>query len=311
MGKTELTVKDFAKLFGIKQIDIPRNCRALIASYNFKYQDVAPAKRDEIITQVLKKVDSGKLSVSGKMKKIRWEEGWKETFNDFVKSKYNLKTLVPKYMRPNQPVRLFGKYVLPVDPTFELNWFDVFRCWIFKKYFKNANMIYEFGCGTGYNVAVLAEIFSQKKIVGLDWAKGSIDIVSSLKREYGYNVEGNLFDIFAPDTNLKIENQSGVLTVDALEQIGSDFKNFLDYIIHNKPQVCVHIEPLYELYKEEKLFDYLAMKFHKKRNYLKGFLPYLQDLEVKKFIEIIAVQKVEFGSLYHDAYSYVVWRPKP
>ena len=73
--------------------------------------------------------------------------------------------------------------------------------------------------------------------------------------------------------------------------------------------LCVHIEPIVELYDECNPLDFLAGVYHRKRGYLEGFLPHLQALERKKKIELLEVTKATFGGIHHMAYSVIVWRP--
>src|SRR3989344_9010896 len=115
-----LTEKDFANLVGSSAHDLPGVCRELLAKYDLSYKRVSIKKRDEIILNVLKKINSEELSVSGGGNKQRWKKGWRENLKNFIDNKYNLSELVPQYVRPNQPMRLFGQYVIPTDPKFEL-----------------------------------------------------------------------------------------------------------------------------------------------------------------------------------------------
>jgi hypothetical protein len=69
------------------------------------------------------------------------------------------------------------------------------------------------------------------------------------------------------------------------------------------------MEPLLDLYDEANLVDYLAIRYHKKRGYLNGFLPALRDLAAKGRVEILDMRRFYFGSFYHEGYSYVAWRP--
>jgi hypothetical protein len=49
--------------------------------------------------------------------------------------------------------------------------------------------------------------------------------------------------------------------------------------------------------------------YHRKRGYLSGFLPRLKSLEAEGRITILEAKRMFFGSLYHEGYSFVVWRP--
>ena len=59
-----------------------------------------------------------------------WQRGWAENLEG-LRDGEDLEALVPRYMRPGQPVRLDRDYVVPFDPRFELNWFQLLhpRTW--------------------------------------------------------------------------------------------------------------------------------------------------------------------------------------
>jgi len=307
----KLTLKDFASLFGTKIKDIPKECKDLITKTDFSYRKLEKDERNGVILKVLKKIETGEFSIAGKEKKNRWGKGWREILENFVAGNYDVRKLAPHYdLKPGRIIRINKDYVASKDSMLEMKWLNVFRIWIFKKYLKNADNIYEFGCGTGQNLVVLANLFSDKKLFGLEWVKPPLKIIKLLAQKNGYNVEGRLFDIFSPDNNLNFLPNSVVLTRAALEQIGSDYEKFLNFLLKKSPALCVNIEPMVELYDENNLVDYLAIKFHKKRNYLDGYLKKLYELRDKGRIEIIKVKRVAFGSLYLDPYSYIIWRPK-
>ena len=48
---------------------------------------------------------------------------------------------------------------------FELDYFRIYRLWLFEKYFKNYENIYEFGCGTGFNLLEGARLFKNKSFL--------------------------------------------------------------------------------------------------------------------------------------------------
>ena len=118
---------------------------------------------------------------------------------------------------------------------------------------------------------------------------------------------GKNFDFFTPDYDFKIENH-GVYTVAALEQIGVNFDNFLTYLITAKPKLCVHIEPLMELFDENNNIDAFCKNYCKKRNYLHGFATKLKELESKNIVEIIELKRNYIGSMFLEGYSVIAWR---
>lgn len=308
--KYSLTVKDLSKLLGINSSLIDPTTLHLFNKYNFNYFKSSTQEKESVFLNVIKKVYSNSLSKSGKYRKDEWEKGWQENLENFRKSNYDLNELVPKYIRPNQTLRLFYQYVQPEDPRFELHWYNVFRNWIFSAYLKDVKNIYEFGCGSGYNLSILANLFPRKKIVGLDWVESSKNIVNNMANSHNLNVKGYVFNMFEPDYKLKIEEDSAVITLGGLEQLGKNYKKFSQYILKNSPQICIHMEPFYEIYNSDILFDHLAIEYIKKRNYLYGYIDHLKKLESQQKIKIIKLQRVQLGSLFHEGYSYVIWTPK-
>ena len=73
----------------------------------------------------------------------------------------------------------------------------------------------------------------------------------------------------------------------ALEQIGTNFEPFLQFILEQKPSLFVHVDSILEWYDENSLMDYLAAKFCRKRKYLEGYSPRLEQLEKEAKIEIL------------------------
>ena len=154
----------------------------------------------------------------------------------------------------------------------------------------------------------MARLFPDKLLHGLDWVESSKNILDRLSPKFGGRLHGHIFDMFSPNPEIPFGSTSALFTAGALEQLGTRFDVFLDFILQRKPQICVHLEPIYELYNEDVLFDYVAARFSLARNWLRGFLPRLNELESQGLIEIIKVKRT-VGSFFHDGYSIVVWRP--
>lgn len=305
-----LSLNDFGELFGTDTEDIGRYCPDGIGELDFRYRKLAPAERDYLILSILKKIDSYDLPTSGQNRKADWERGWEENLREFIDSGYDFGKLVPKYFKKNVPVRLNGDYVMPVDSDFVLNCTKVFRNWLFGKYFKGVNSIYEFGCGSAAHLAFLATIYPDKKLYGLDWARPSQEIIRLLAEHYGWKIEGHYFDIFAPDPNLHLDVNSVVFTFGAMEQVGTQHEVFLQFLLRESPFLCINVECLLELYNPSYLTDYLACKYHERRNYLRGYLTRLRELESEGHIEILKTHHQRFGNIYNDSHSYVIWKPR-
>lgn len=305
----ELTVKNFAYLIGTSVDDIPAECQHLLSCHDFRYEVLTGHAHDAMLVDVLKKIDSGKLSVTGKEKQPVWESGWSENLQDFIANGYNIEDLVPKYYRPGQPLRIDRTYARGYAPCFEYNFFKVLRTWIYTKYLKDAGSVYEFGCGPGHNLVALAKQHPEKNLYGFDWARSSVELVNKIADVYKLNITGRLFDMFSPDDSVQFADSSAVITMGALEQLGDNYGAFLQFLLRKAPAQCVHVEPLCELYDENELLDYIAIKHHKKRNLLGNLLESLRQLESRGKIEIVKIQRVLVGGLLEDGWSYVVWKP--
>jgi hypothetical protein len=308
-NQSTLTVADFCRLLGIEAGQLPEDCRNLFGQKDYRYRILSAEERDAVLVDVLKRIESDQFSLAGKEGKPRWERGWSENLESFLQHGRTLSSLVPKYIRPNQPARLEQKYVLPVDPKFELNWYEVFRLWLFRTYLHGVENVYEFGCGSGFNLAVMASLYPEKSYYGLDWAGASRDIVNELARSFGWKMKGLLFDFFEPNAEVKVAPHSAIVTIGALEQTGSGYEAFLRYLLLSSAEVCVHIEPIIEWYDADNLVDYAAIRFHKKRKYWEGFPARLSELEKEGKVQILKMKRSHFGSLYLEGYSQIIWRP--
>jgi hypothetical protein len=305
-GRT-LDADTFALLFGTTRDDIIAKCGELIPSLDFNYEIVTAPEQDAITLDVLKAVDNGNFKVSGKERINDWEQGWQENLDAFVESGYDISSLAPKYISKYEISRLFQQYIRPHDGFFELNYYTVYRQYLFSTYLSQADSIFEFGCGTGYNMAIMSSLFPRKRIMGLDWAESSVKIADMLGSRLNAPISGRRFDYFHPDLSLDIPPGSAVITLNSLEQIGGDYSAFLDFIIAKKPAICINAEPFLEMYDENNLIDYLAIRYHKQRNYLCGYYSALKQLECDGKILIEKAQRVPVGNYFHEGYSFIVW----
>lgn len=303
----KLDIGGCAKLFGATQKEITDTCGAILSAKDFRFVVIDKEEEEKTLLDVIKTIDSS-LSVSGKGRQDDWENGWSENLQAFIESGYNLSLLTPKYMHKSNTRRLFSQYVRPLDSDFEVNFYIAYRHFLFKKYLSDYECIYEFGCGTGYNLVIMAQIFPHKDITGLDWATSSVRLVNEISLKYGYRLNGRFFDFFNPDYSLKVADHSAFITLNSLEQIGNDHDRFIQFILHKRPAICINSEPILELYDQNNLLDYLAVKYHCKRNYLNNYLSTLEKYEREGIIEILKVQRVHSGNMFHDGYSYVVWK---
>ncbi len=303
-----LTVADFANLFGIKPEEMPKACLDMIAKGNWAYAPYPQVERDHIILDFLRRIRDRQFSFVTEGDKDRWIKGWGENLEGFKKSG-DLDALTPKYIRPNMPVRLFGDFVKTEDPFFEKHWYAIFREWLLLTYVKGFDHIFEFGCGSGFNVARMAELYPKATVHGLDWAEPSVEIVENLRATKGLNVHGHQFDFFNPDYSLEVPPNSVVVTIGALEQTGDKNAAFMEFLMKKRPALIVHVEPTYDWYDPNSLVDHLAITAHELRNFWRGWHERLNGLQKQGKVEILKTKRAYFGSLVLEGFSQTIWRP--
>jgi hypothetical protein len=305
----QVKMDDFAASFGTTPDEFSSECVEAIEKSDFSYRKFEQPERDRIILEVLRKIQNDQQVIAAPERKDVWECGWAENLEMFKQSGCDPRSLVPKFLREKQAIRYNGDYILPTNPRFEYDYMTVFRIWLFQKYFSNMRHIYEFGCGTGLNLVLMAGLLSKCAYHGLDFVQSAVDLVNSIGDHHPWDIQGRLFDMIHPDREFKLDQGAGVLTFGALEQLASRFEAFIQYLLEQKPVVVVHVEPTIELYDEDVLFDHLAIEFHRKRGYSEKLLPYLQSLESENTIKLEKVKRLNFGSLFMEGYTYMIWTP--
>jgi hypothetical protein len=304
-----LSIAEIADLFGTTQDRLGVRIHDRIEACDWGYEPLVGEERDAVIVDLLGRIESRKSTTVANEDKSRWVEGWGENLKSFQDNKGDLDALIPKYIRAGQVVRLKGELVRTHEPNFELNWFSIFSEWFFSTQLSSYDEIYEFGSGSGINVATLAQMFPDKMIHGLDWAQPAVDIVESLRTIKGMRIQGRPFDFFHPDESVEFAPNSAVITIGAMEQTGTNWHEFIDFLLRKKPARVHHIEPIYEWYDPSRLVDYTAWKAHEVRNFWRGFPPRLLELERVGKVVIHRNKRAYFGSLVLEGYSQLIWSP--
>ncbi len=304
--KITLTVSDFERIFNEKLNDY---VKSKVEEYKFSYYDVTLDERDAYIKKIVSILLEQNIICSGRQRIEHWERGWAENLEK-ITSNPDFESIIPKYFGKYDIVRLNQKFIKPASKNFEYNMLGVILDWVFDKYIRDASLIYEFGCGTGYHLVRAREVNPTANLWGLDWTESSQKIIKKLALKMNdTKLFAHRFDFFNPDMNFLFEKDAVVYTVASLEQVGTEFDKFITYLLSNKPKLCIHVEPIAELLDENNLLDYLSIKYFKKRNYLDGFLTYLRQLESKGDIKILQAQRTYIGSFFIEGYSVVVWIP--
>ncbi len=260
-----------------------------------KYKLLNKKEEELAIIQILETLLDPSLPYSGKHRREQWEKGWNE----------NLKSgdVTPRYFGKYKVNRINQRFVVGNTKKFEQNMLYSIIDELTWKYLADKKDIYEFGCGTGHNLLRIQKINKTARLHGFDWVKSSQAIV----RKLGFNAKQ--FDFFEPDFSIGLQPDSAVITVAALEQVGTRFEQYLKYLLRNKPSIVVHIEPIPELLDPTNLLDYLSIKYMQKRKYLNGYLDTLRIMEKNGLIKILEARRSGVGSLFIDGYSIICWKP--
>lgn len=303
-----LGVEEMAAVLGVVPAALSPECVRRIETLDFAHTPLTGAAREDTLDRVMAILD-GDLAVSGPERLAVWERGWGDILARFEASGGDPAALTPHYFKPG-PMRLDGRYVQPRDPRFELNFVAVLHAWLAGGVLADASTVWELGCGPGHNLVGLAALLPGTRFVGLDWATPSQEILGRVRTALGIDVRGKHVDLFAPDPGLHLDAGAAVVTIGAMEQLGSRFAPFLEWLLRERPSICVHVEPLHETYDRTMLFDELAARYAEKRGYLQGYLPALRALAAAGRIEILHVKR-HLGSMMHDGWGTIVWRPLP
>jgi hypothetical protein len=301
----QVTYKDFEDILGF-EIDIDMKQR--IEDFNLQYRELTSDERDHYILNVIN-VLTNDITKSGEHRINEWENGWGENLLKFKETR-NINDLIPRYHGKNRIVRWMGDVVMPITENFDYKIHICLVDAILQHYLKNVKNVFEFGCGPAYHLIRMNQYDNTLNLNGSDWTTSSQKIISEINENLGTKINPFNFNFFKPNYDINIPENSGIYTVAALEQVGENFKNFVDFILEKKPDVCVHLEPIDELLDENTLIDNLSIKYFRKRNYLKNFLPYLEKLEQENKIEIIKKQRIYSGSYFIEGHSLIVWKIK-
>jgi len=305
-----IDLETLAGSFGVSPNLINHGTADLIAKTDLRFRPVVGVELENLILEVLHRIEADSQVVGAPERKERWQNGWSENLHELYSSGDENSSLVPKFIRPGAPIRWMQRYVRTEDPLFELNYVKILRSWFANQFFSEFENIYEFGCGTGFNLLEISKIFPQKKFFGSDFVEASVEIVRTLASKHKPIKAGQVFDMLRPDPSYEILANSAVFTFGAIEQLAGDIDPIFEFFLKSKGELFLHIEPEADFYDQKNLFDHLAYKFQTKRGYSRGLSRKLRELESAGRLQIIDSRRLFFGSLFMEGYNLFVWKPR-
>ena len=279
-------------------------------SLDLKFEDLTTEEHLEAVSEIERTLAKD-LVVSGSHRKESWENGWGQNLIEFSDSK-DLASIAPKYFGKYPLIRWKQKFIKPKSALMESGLLSLLIQSLVEKYSSEMNNLYEFGCGTGNNLVKIREFNNNLELYGLDWVESSQKIINLIAQETRDNkLHSAKFDYFNPDETFSIKEDSVVLTVASLEQTGTEFTKFIEYLLNQKPKIVIHIEPMWEPLDKNNNLDSLSIKYFNKRNYLNGLYLHIEKLSKEGRLEIDRYFRSFVGSFFVDGYSVVVWKPNP
>jgi hypothetical protein len=302
----KITIKDIEDVVGFS---ISNDCKKLIESFNLTYRELTKEERDSVILNIINVVNND-IEYAGKHRLEKWEKGWYENF-ELLKQTKDINSLIPKYFNKHNIARWKGDFIKCETEYFDYKLHIILVDAILHKFVgTNYSSLYEFGCGPAYHLLRFGKFNPEVNLIGLDWATASQDIIKEIN-DLGINnkITSYNFDYFKPDYNINIAPNSAIFTCASLEQIGENYKEFVDYILAKQPDLCIHFEPEAKMLNEDSLVDKLSILYFNKRKYLKGYLEYLENLQTEGKIEI-HTQRLYGGSYFIEGYPTIIWKIK-
>lgn len=302
----KITVKDIEDIVGFKVSD---HCKSLIENFDLEYDTLTTTEKDNVILDIINNLNI-ELETAGKHKLEKWEKGWFENL-ELLKQNPDVTNLIPKYFGKHSIARWKGDFIKCKTQYFDYKLHIIMVDAVLNQYVgENYTNLFEFGCGPAYHLLRFNKFNPNINLVGLDWATSSQDIIDEIQNlNICNNIKGYNFDYFNPNYDIEIPPNTAVFTCASLEQVGENYKDFIDFLLAKKPDLCINFEPMSEVLDESSLVDKLSILYFEKRKYLKNYLTYLKQLEKEKKIEIISIQRLYGGSYFIEGYPVVIWKP--
>lgn len=308
MKEQKITADDFGRMFRFQNGTLPEFIRSELSNINSAYRIADAQQQREYVLDYLKQIDGDTITRTKEENLAAFEAGWTENYNKMLLEGITLDSLKPGYFRGSKYLRFNNQLIVSDNLQLEFDLFKISRYCIFDNYLRGFDTIYELGCGSCQNVLMLAEMFKNANIIGMDWTNASKKIADYLGTNLKRNISGHIFDMLNIQESQYIPPESAIITIHAFEQLGTNFSSILNFIKRCRPGIVVQYEPILEFYSDSNLYDFLALKYCQKRNYLENYLTTLKQMELQHQIEIICAYRPFLGGVLHES-SLVVWRP--
>ena len=299
--QNKLTKDEVLNHFNILYDDLPESIQLQLDKF-------FPIQYDELNSEQYKEYYELCLEMLNKKLEIDWQDDWFNVLQNLRTNNENVKSIIrPKWFRESAFVNIHNCLSLTETPYVDWEYQLITRQMLFYTHLKDIENICEFGSGSGTNFYLINEILQNKSFILSDISVTSLKIIEELKRKLNRNnlIYSNI-DI-EQDIDLQLPDNTAVITTSVLEQIGDNYKNFINFILKEKPQIVINVEPIVELLDSKNGFDNVMNLYCEKRKYLAGYLTELEKLEKQKKIKIIMKKRTMVSGTFIEN-SVLIWK---
>jgi len=299
--QNKLTKDEVLNHFNILYDDLPESIQLQLDKF-------FPIQYDELNSEQYKEYYELCLEMLNKKLEVDWQDDWFSVLQNLQTNNDNVKSIIrPKWFRESAFVNIQNCLSLTETPYVDWEYQLITRQMLFYTHLKDIENICEFGSGSGTNFYLINEILQNKNFILSDISVTSLKIIEELKRKLNRNnlIYSNI-DI-EQDIDLQLPDNTAVITTSVLEQIGDNYKNFINFILKEKPQIVINVEPIVELLDSKNGFDNVMNLYCEKRKYLAGYLTELEKLEKQKKIKIIMKKRTMVSGTFIEN-SVLIWK---
>ena len=299
--QNKLTKDEVLNHFNILYDDLPKSIQLQLDKFfPIQYNELNSEQYNEYYELCLKMLNK-KLEVD-------WQDDWFSVLQNLQTNDDNVKSIIrPKWFRKSAFVNIQNCLSLTETPYVDWEYQLITRQMLFYTHLKDIENICEFGSGSGTNFYLINKILQNKNFILSDISVTSLKIIQELKRKLNRNnLTYSNIDI-EQDIDLQLPDNTAVITTSVLEQIGDNYKNFIKFILKEKPQIVINVEPIVELLDSKNGFDNVMNLYCEKRKYLAGYLTELEKLEKQKKIKIIMKKRTMVSGTFIEN-SVLIWK---
>ena len=299
--QNKLTKDEVLNHFNILYDDLPKSIQLQLDKF-------FPIQYNELNSEQYNEYYELCLEMLNKKLEVDWQDDWFSVLQNLQTNDDNVKSIIrPKWFRKNAFVNIQNCLSLTETPYVDWEYQLITRQMLFYTHLKDIDNICEFGSGSGTNFYLINKILQDKNFILSDISVTSLKIIQELKRKLNRNnLTHSNIDI-EQDIDLQLPDNTAVITTSVLEQIGDSYKNFIKFILKEKPQIVINVEPIVELLDSKNGFDNVMNLYCEKRKYLAGYLTELEKLEKQKKIKIIMKKRTMVSGTFIEN-SVLIWK---